>query len=144
MAEAIFNSLAKLPLQAKSAGSHPSGVISPEALATLRRHGLSDQGYRSKGVNEFNNYPIDVVITLCDDSVGESCPVFMGKTIKSHWGISDPTLFDGTREEIMSEFDRTFHDLKNRIELFLKLPFDQLDQEEVQKQLLKIGLIKYS
>lgn len=34
--------------------------------------------------------PPDVIITLCADAAGESCPVYFGKYARSHWGMPIP------------------------------------------------------
>src|ERR1700689_533835 len=53
LAEAILNHKAKGAFTAYSAGSHPSGMVRPEALRQLELAGLSTEGLRSKSWDEF-------------------------------------------------------------------------------------------
>jgi arsenate reductase len=139
MAEALLNHYGKGRIQAFSAGSFPTGKIHPMSLATLKEMGLPTEGYRSKSWDEFTNQPIDVIITVCDDAAGESCPLFPGKPIKVHWGVSDPAKFQGTEEEVRTEFKRVYTILKNRIQALVQLPIESMDRNELQEKLNAIG-----
>ncbi len=139
MAEALLNHYGKDRIQAFSAGSFPTGKIHPMSLATLKEMGLPTEGYRSKSWDEFTNQPIDVVITVCDEAAGESCPFFPGKPIKVHWGVPDPAKFQGTDEETRAEFKRVYTILKNRIQALVQLPVESMDRNELQEKLNAIG-----
>jgi arsenate reductase len=39
------------------------------------------------------------VITVCDETSAERCPVFPGATTRLHWPFADPSSFTGTQEE---------------------------------------------
>ncbi len=139
MAEGLLNHYGKEKVLAFSAGSFPTGTVHPMSLATLKRHGMNDQGYRSKSWDEFTDQPIDILITVCDNAAGEVCPIFPGQPIKAHWGVSDPAHFQGTPAEIEAEFNRVFAMLEHRVKAFLCLPLAQLDQTKLQQELNKIG-----
>ena len=139
MAEGLLNHLGKGRVQAFSAGSCPTGYVHPMSLATLKRHGISDQGYRSKSWDEFTDQPLDVVITVCDNAAGETCPIFPGGPIKTHWGVADPAHAKGSQQEIEAEFDRIFALLEKRVNAFMQLPLNQMDRAELQTALNKIG-----
>ena len=146
MAEGIFNHYGKDKILAFSAGIFPMGIVHPMSLATLKRHGMNNQDYRSKSLNEFisnNNFsqPIDILITVCDNTVGEVCPIFPSKTIKAHWGVPDPAHFQGTPAEIETEFDRVFFILNRRVKAFLDLPLEQMGKGDLQQKLNEIGSI---
>ena len=53
MAEALINHLGKDQYEAVSAGSHPTGVVHPRSIETLRRHGIDPGQPRSKSWREF-------------------------------------------------------------------------------------------
>ncbi len=139
MAEGLLHHHGKDRLLAFSAGSFPTGTVHPMSLATLKRHGISDQGYRSKSWDEFTDQPIDILITVCDNAAGEVCPLFPGSPIKAHWGVPDPAHFKGTQAEIEAEFDRVFSILEKRVKAFLRLPLEKMDKEELRQKLNEIG-----
>ncbi len=139
MAEGLFNHYGKGKILAFSAGSSPAGYVHPMSLATLKRHGINDQGYRSKSWDEFIHQPIDLLITVCDNAAGEACPIFPGKPMKAHWGVPDPAHFQGTPAEIEAEFDRVFSMLEKRVAAFVRLPL--LNKNEMQQHLNDIGAL---
>jgi arsenate reductase len=141
MAEGLLNHYGKDKILAFSAGSFPTGNVHPMSLATLKRHDMSDKGYRSKSWDEFIDQPIDILITVCDNAAGEVCPIFPGKPIKTHWGVPDPAHYQGTPAEIEAEFDRIFTMLEKRVKAFLRLPFDKMTQEELLQKLNEIGAL---
>lgn len=116
MAEALINDLGQGRFQAWSAGSFPTGHVHPRSLDTLRRHGIDPGQPRSKSWNELSRQPFDLVITVCDQAAGESCPIFPGQPRKLHWSTPDPAKAQGTESEIAAAFDRAFLLLKTRIE----------------------------
>ena len=116
MGEALFNHLGKGQYHAVSAGSMPAGYVHPKSLETLERHGISIENPRSKSWDEFATQSFDLVVTVCDQAAGESCPIFPGKPKKLHWSIPDPAKATGIAAEIEKAFDTAFFMLKARIE----------------------------
>lgn len=116
MAEAITNHYSNGRYLASSAGSFPTGNVHPKAIETLIRHGIKPDAPRSKSWNEFKPESIDLVITVCDQAVSESCPIFSGCPKKLHWSIPDPAKTDGSEMEINSIFEAVFNQLKQRID----------------------------
>ncbi len=116
MAEALINDLRRRRYQAWSAGSHPTGYVHPKSIETLKRHGIDPGQPRSKSWNEFADQPFDLVITVCDQAAGESCPLFHGKPPKMHWSTPDPAKATGSDTEINAAFDEAFVILKKRVE----------------------------
>lgn len=116
MAEALINHLGPGRYQAWSAGSHPVGYIHPGSIATLKRHGVNPGHPHSKSWNAMASHAFDLIITVCDEAAGETCPVFPGHPQKLHWSIPDPGKVAGTDDDILAAFDHTFFLLKQRIE----------------------------
>lgn len=139
LGEALINHLGAGRLRALSAGSHPVGRINENALATLARHGLPTEGYRSQSWDEFEGEQIDMLITVCDSAAGEACPVYLGKVVRGHWGLPDPAHVKGTAEEIEAAFEATFAALENRINALLALPFESMPDPELAAALNRIG-----
>jgi arsenate reductase len=142
MAEAILNGTGGDRFRAYSAGSHPSGKVNPFALAQIRKAGITIAGYRSKSWDEFGapGAPkMDIVITVCSDAAGETCPIWPGQPLKAHWGVDDPATFEGTDEQKDRFFAAIYAQLYSRIRILASLPLDKLDRIAIQKQLHDIG-----
>ena len=120
MAEALINHLGQGPYKAWSAGSSPAGYVHPKTIETLKRYGVDPGAPQSKSWDIFADERFDLVITVCDQAAGESCPVFSGEPKKLHWSIPDPTKAIGTDAETDSAFDESFLMLKSRIEDLVK------------------------
>ncbi|MBI3441501.1 MAG: arsenate reductase ArsC [Proteobacteria bacterium] len=116
IAEALINHMGKGRYSAFSAGSKPAGYVHPKSIETLKRHGIDPGAPRSKSWNEFSDQSFDLVITVCDQAAGESCPLFPGKPKKLHWSTPDPAKATGTDAEIEAAFDKAFFMLKKNIE----------------------------
>ena len=126
MAEAYMNKAGAPEWRAFSAGSKPTGRPNPLALETLAAHGVAAPQARSKSWDEFaapNAPPIDVVVTVCDNAAGETCPVFFapgGVTPKRlHWSFPDPAAALGSDAEKRAAFETVFADIRRRIDRFL-------------------------
>jgi arsenate reductase (thioredoxin) len=142
MAEVIINYVGRGKFKGYSAGSHPATAPNPFALETLRRLHLPIDGLYSKNWEEFakSDAPVmDFVLTVCDNAAGEVCPVWPGQPITAHWGVEDPSLFQGTSEAKSREFARVANILKRRIELFNSLPLEKLDRLKLERTIKDIG-----
>ena len=116
MAEALINDLGRGRYRAWSAGSVPASYVHPKSIETLKRHSIVPGQPRSKSWNKFTEQSFDLVITVCDQAAGESCPLFPGTRKKLHWRTPDPAKVTGSEAEIDAAFDKTFFMLKNRVE----------------------------
>ena len=141
MTEALLNHLGQTKIHAFSAGSHPIGRINTDALATLKRHNLPTEGYKSQSWDAFESQAIDIVITVCDNAAGEICPVYLNSAVHAHWGISDPGHTQGTEAEKIAVFDEVFATLKLRVNALLALPLEALSADELTQKLNVIGTL---
>ena len=142
MAEAIMNHKGRPNFTAYSAGSHPSGTVRPEALKQLEAAHVSAVGLRSKNWDEFSKPDapkLDFVFTVCDNAANEVCPLWPGQPMTAHWGVPDPAVVQGTKEQIEKAFREAFFTLERRISLFLCLPLSSLDSLAIKKEIDKIG-----
>ena len=142
LAEATFNHLAPVGWQAVSAGSKPAGYVHPRSLALLAREGIATEGYHSKSWDDLPLTP-DVVVTVCASAAGETCPVYLGPVLRTHWGVEDPAHATGTDEEIDAAFMMAYQILRTRIEAFLALPLSELqgDHARLKAELDRIGML---
>ena len=141
LAEATFNALAPEGMFAMSAGSQPKGNIHPRSLALLAREGISTEGYHSKSWDNLPSVP-DIVITVCGNAAGETCPAYLGNVMRAHWGVEDPDGVTGAEAEIEAGFVNAYSILRRRIEAFLDLDTDNLaDKTKLQVALDSIGAL---
>ncbi len=123
LAEATFNHLAPPGWRAISAGSHPTGVVHPRALALLGREGIDTHACASTSWDRLEVVP-DAVVTVCADAAGETCPVYLAPVVRAHWGVDDPARVVGTDAEVDAAFARAYTVLRARIEALLAMPLD--------------------
>jgi len=142
MGEAFLNGKGRPLFTAYSAGSHPSGVVRPEALKLIGLARLPMEGLRSKNWEEFAKPgapKMNFVFTVCDNAAQEMCPVWPGQPMTAHWGVPDPAEAKGTPEQIECAFRDAYLLLERRISLFLSLPLSSLDKLAIQKEINQIG-----
>ena len=140
LAEALLDHFGEGRFRAWSAGSQPRSEPHPMALAVLRSHGFATDGLRSKSWHEFSGPEaprIDLIITVCDNAAGETCPVWPGHPITAHWGIEDPAAVEG--EDQRDAFETALRYLRNRISLLVSLPMKSIDEMALRAQLRQIG-----
>jgi arsenate reductase len=142
MAEAILNYKGRPNFTAYSAGSHPAGIVRPEALRQIEMARLPTNGLRSKSWEEFAQPgapEMNFVFTVCDNAAKEVCPVWPSQPMTAHWGIPDPAAVEGSSDEIERAFRDAFMALDRRIGLFLCLPLASLDHLAIKREIDKIG-----
>lgn len=137
--EAITNHVADGKFIARSAGSQPVGEVHPLSIQYLDECGISTSGLQSQSWDEFEDFAPDLVITVCDSAAGESCPVWFGKSVKMHWGLSDPSKLEGTEAEKKAAFMGTIAQIKQRVETLLEQDWDETDQEQIKRKMLALG-----
>ena len=142
LGEATFNHLAPADWKAMSAGSRPTGQVHPRSLALLARERIATEGLRSKSWDNLPTTP-DIVVTVCASAAGETCPVYLGPVLRTHWGVDDPAHATGTDAQIDAAFLNAYHILRTRIEAFLALPLAKLghDRTRLKAELDRIGAL---
>ena len=140
LAEAILNQQGKGRFRAFSAGSYPKGQVHPAALALLEELDHETGGFRSKSWDEFSGPDapeLDFVFTVCDNAAGEVCPIWPGQPMTTHWGVEDPAAVEGNGQA--EAFWNAYQQLQRRIQLFLALPLDDIDELSLRNRLKDIG-----
>lgn len=142
LSEAVFNHLAPPGFVALSAGSHPAGALNAGAVALLQRKGIALDGLASKSWNELPLTP-DVVVTVCGNAAGETCPAYLGQVLRAHWGLDDPGLATGSEQEIEAAFERCHRIVLARTEALFALPLAELagDRAALQQAFERIGTL---
>ena len=74
-------------IEAYSAGSKPSGIINPKAIAAMKELGYDLSTHHSKSLEEVKAFaPFDAVVTM---GCGDACPWMPAKKFID-WQIPDP------------------------------------------------------
>jgi len=133
--EALLNHLGGGRWEGFSAGSRPTGQVHPGAISILASNGVETTGYVSKSWDTLGHITFDLVITVCDNAAAESCPYFVGRGLKGHWGLPDPAYAEKKEEA----FQKTFSELQARITKLMTLPLDELSDVEIVERVTAIG-----
>lgn len=91
MAEAFARMHGGARLVAVSAGSRPSGVVNPKAIASMRERGYDLSTHASKSTADVAGQRFDAVVTM---GCGDACPSVAAR-IREDWTIPDPRNLDG-------------------------------------------------
>lgn len=146
LAEATLRAWGGGRFESFSAGSQPTGRINPFALEQLSAEGIATSGLRSKSWDEFSGTQaplIDVVVTVCDSAAAETCPVFFGDFVRTHWGLPDPAAVGGSDADKRAAFARAHEVIGARLRAFLALaPDTWADRGTLQQALDRIGAIE--
>ncbi len=103
MAEAFLRHYASDRFDVFSAGLE-SGKMNPRVVKTMEELGISMEGQYAKPISLYveNGSTFDYVITVCDESNAERCPLFPGRSERIHWSFPDPSVLTGSEEDIMN------------------------------------------
>ncbi|EIJ41464.1 protein-tyrosine-phosphatase [Beggiatoa alba B18LD] len=122
MAEAWFNQFAPAPYRAESAGLE-AGSLNPWVVQAMQE---VDIDLRQKGTQTVDTViksgkTFDYVITVCDETSAERCPVFPARTTKRlHWSFPDPSRFVGTDAEKLAQVRVVRETIKTQILAFIQ------------------------
>ena len=87
MSQAFANILGGDKIEAYSAGSKPSGIVNPKAIAAMKELGYDLSAHDSKSLEEVKSFaPFDAVVTM---GCGDACPWMPAKQFID-WQIPDP------------------------------------------------------
>jgi arsenate reductase (thioredoxin) len=88
-------------IRAYSAGSKPSGVVNPKAIAAMKELGYDLSVHDSKSLQEVEQYaPFDAVVTM---GCGDACPWMPAKRFID-WQIPDPKHMDPAAFNTVRDF----------------------------------------
>jgi arsenate reductase len=119
MAEAFLARRCGGRFEAHSAGIEP-GRLNPIVVEAMRERGIDISKNATKSVHAYltSGTQFAYVITVCDETSAERCPVFPGPVKRLHWGFPDPSALQGPLEAKLAR-TREIRDLiESRIEAF--------------------------
>ena len=143
LCEALINHLGQGRLRAHSAGSKPAGRVNPFALRVLEEQGVPTAGLRSKSWDEFGGATapvMDIVITVCDNAAGETCPLWPGSPVRVHWGLPDPAAVAGGDEQKVQAFRETRRQIEQRVKRLVTLRDPLHENRQLEAELRRIHL----
>lgn len=86
MAEAFARLHGGGHVEAHSAGSRPSGIVNPRAIAFMSERGYDLSSHSSKSLDEVAPGPYEVAVTM---GCGDACPLVAARR-REAWDIPDP------------------------------------------------------
>lgn len=117
MAEALLNNLCPDDFNAESAGLEP-GTLNPLAIAAMREIDIDISSKNTKSVFDLFKAGrlFAYVITVCDESSAERCPIFPGQAVRLHWSFPDPGNVQGPWEERLAQTRVIRDEIRAKIE----------------------------
>jgi arsenate reductase len=117
MAAAWLNDICGDDFEAESAGLEP-GELNPLAVQVMDEVGIDISNNETQAVFDvFKRGEIFAyVITVCDETSAEKCPIFPGVTTRVHWSFPDPSALAGTQQERLQGTRKIRDDIRARIE----------------------------
>ena len=94
MSQAFTKMIGGVNVEAYSAGSKPSGIVNPKAIAAMKELGYDLSKHESKSLKEVEQFaPFDAVVTM---GCGDACPWMPAKKFID-WEIPDPKNMEPTK-----------------------------------------------
>jgi arsenate reductase len=117
MAEAFLNQVCDEEFEAQSAGIEP-GKLNPVVVEAMGEIGVDISKNKTKAVFDMlkSGQVFSYVITVCDETSAERCPIFPGVTTRLHWSFADPSSFGGTHEERLAKTREVRDTIRRKIE----------------------------
>jgi arsenate reductase len=121
IAEAFLRQMGGSRFEAASAGIE-AGRLNPLAVETMREIGIDISSSPVRNVFDLlrQGKKFDYVITVCDDSSGERCPLFPGQAERLHWPCDDPAKLTGSREEQLERIRLIREQIRQRVAWFVE------------------------
>ena len=113
MGEAIARVDAAYVIDPCSAGIYPLGIVPDLTRKTLEEQGYSSEGLASKGLSEFSETEIDLVVNMSGMSDASALTKFESV---EEWDVGDPYGGDATvYQKILKEVQSRVQDLAQRL-----------------------------
>lgn len=121
MAEAWMNRLCGDRFEAESAGLEP-GILNPLVITAMKEVGIDISGKGTRSVFDVLKAGtlFSYVITVCDESAAEACPIFPGPAKHVHMGFMDPSRTEGTEEQKLTRVRVIRDSIREVVEAFCR------------------------
>ena len=120
MAEAFLKKYGADRFEVQSAGLEP-GKLNPVVVEAMKEVGIDISANKTKSVFDFlkQGKSYDFVITVCDESQSERCPIFPGRAQKLHWPFADPSSFEGPHESKLQKTREVRTQIESKVKSWL-------------------------
>ncbi len=120
IAEAFLKEMAGDRFDVTSAGLEP-GRLNPIVIEVMKEAGIDISANETKSVEDVlkTGRDFDYVISVCDETQAERCPVFPGGGKRLHWGFPDPAGFTGPQEDKLVRTRAVRDAIREKIEEWL-------------------------
>lgn len=121
MAEAFLHALAGDRFEAQSGGIEP-GKLNPIVVRAMQEIGIDISSREAKSVASLmtQSASFDYVITVCDETSAERCPIFPGDAKRLHWSFPDPSGFTGSEAGKLAHTRLLRDEIRERIAAWAK------------------------
>lgn len=121
MAETYFNHYGKGQFIAESGGLE-KGELNPIVVDVMAEDGFDISNNEVNSAFEFfkQGRLYSYVITVCDESTAEKCPIFPGVRDMLHWSLEDPSTIEGSKEEKLVQTRLIRDEIKNYVINFIE------------------------
>jgi arsenate reductase len=121
MAEAFLKQYGSEWFEVESAGLEP-GTLNPLVVEAMQEVGIDISKNETKCVFDFLEQGkwFNYVITVCDESSAERCPIFPGAVQRLHWGFEDPSALQGTKEKKLARIREIRDSIKAAVLQFIR------------------------
>jgi protein-tyrosine-phosphatase len=121
MAEAILKHLAGSRIYVDSAGVR-AGELDPFAAAVMEEIGIDLARHAPKSLDTLNDRSFDLIVSLSPEAHHKALDLAQGFAVDvEYWPTPDPSLTDGSREQILESYrhlrDTLFRKIKQRFKL---------------------------
>ncbi|WP_375723592.1 arsenate reductase ArsC [Arcobacter sp. KX21116] len=123
MAEAFLLKFGGEEFEAHSAGIEP-GKLNPYVVKVLNEdEGIDISNNKTKSAIDFvkQGKLFQYIITVCDESSYQRCPIFPGVRERIMMNFDDPSTFEGTEEEILDKVRIVKEKIKKEVLRFIEL-----------------------
>jgi arsenate reductase len=119
MAEAFLKEICNDYFEAHSAGLE-AGKLNPLASEAMREIGIDISQKQTQSVFDVfkSGELFAYVITVCDETSADRCPIFAGVTKRLHWSFPDPAALSGTHQKRLAGTRKIRDEIRARVEIW--------------------------
>jgi arsenate reductase (thioredoxin) len=117
MAEAWLNHTCGEMFEAESAGLEP-GTLNPLVVEAMAEVGMDISKKKTQAVFDVfkSGKLFTYVITVCDETSAERCPIFPGVATRLHWSFPDPSTLAGSHREKLVRIREIQDEIRSKVE----------------------------